>query len=98
VAHFLCDQTIEKWLNSRLSKTLVNVELKDIHLTERNGKNNYSYMLIRNGKGNKSRKIPLSVDVTKAIRDYLEVRPTTLSKKLLIGQRGAFTRLAVNSY
>jgi integrase/recombinase XerD len=75
---------------------LVNVELDDIHLTERNGKNNYSYILIRSGKGNKSRKIPLSQDVTKAIKDYLEVRPTTQSKKLLIGQRGAFTRLAVN--
>jgi integrase/recombinase XerD len=75
---------------------LVNVELDDIHLTERNGKNNYSYILIRNGKGNKSRKIPLSQDVTKAIKDYLKVRRTTQSKKLLIGQRGAFTRLAVN--
>jgi integrase/recombinase XerD len=75
---------------------LVNVELDDIHLTDRNGKNNYSYILIRNGKGNKSRKIPLSQDVTQAIKDYIEVRPTTQSEKLLIGQRGAFTRLAVN--
>lgn len=75
---------------------LVNVELDDIHLTERNGKNNYSYILIRSGKGNKSRKIPLSQDVAKAIKEYLDIRPTTQSNKLLIGQRGAFTRLAVN--
>lgn len=33
---------------------LVNIELDDIVLTERNGKNHYSYILIRNGKGNKS--------------------------------------------
>jgi integrase/recombinase XerD len=75
---------------------LISIELDDILLTERNGKNNYSYILIRSGKGDKSRKINLNNDVVKAIKDYLEVRPTTDSNKLIIGQRGAFTRLAIN--
>jgi integrase/recombinase XerD len=75
---------------------LVYLELDDIHLTERNGKKNFSQVLIRNGKGNKSREININNDVVKAIKEYIEVRPTTQSKKLLIGQRGAFTRLAVN--
>lgn len=75
---------------------LINLELDDIQLKERNGKNHYSYILIRNGKGNKSRKIPLNSDVAKAVNDYLEVRPVTQINKLCIGQRGAFTRIAVN--
>lgn len=75
---------------------LINLELEDVNLTERNGKNNYSFILIRSGKGNKSRKINLNVDVVNAIIDYLKVRPTTQCNKLLIGQRGAFTRLAIN--
>lgn len=75
---------------------LINLEMDDIHLTERNGKNNYSYLLVRNGKGDKSRKINLNADVVNAIKDYQEVRPSTQSTKLLIGQRGAFTRLAIN--
>lgn len=75
---------------------LVNLEIDDIYLTERNGKNSYSFILIRNGKGNKSRKIPLNVDVVKAINEYLEVRPLNMSNILVIGQRGAFTRIAIN--
>lgn len=75
---------------------LINLELEDVNLTERNGKNNYSFILIRSGKGNKSRKINLNVEVVNAIINYLEVRPTTQCNKLLIGQRGAFTRIAIN--
>jgi integrase/recombinase XerD len=75
---------------------LINLELEDINLTERNGKNNYSFILIRSGKGDKSRKINLNSDVVNAISEYLQVRPIIQSNKLLIGQRGALTRLAVN--
>ncbi|WP_275983529.1 tyrosine-type recombinase/integrase [Paenibacillus hamazuiensis] len=40
---------------------LVNIDIvDDLVLTERNGKNNYSYVLIRSGKGNKSRKVNLN--------------------------------------
>jgi integrase/recombinase XerC/integrase/recombinase XerD len=75
---------------------LVAIETDDLVLTERNGKNNYSYVLIRNGKGNKSRKVNLNAAAVTAIRDYLEVRPKMTSSKLLIGQRGPLTRLAIN--
>jgi integrase/recombinase XerD len=75
---------------------LISLELDDINSTERNGKNNYSFILIRSGKGDKSRKINLNSEVVNAISEYLKVRPIIQSNKLLIGQRGALTRLAVN--
>lgn len=75
---------------------LVSIEVDDIYMTERNGKNNYSYLLIRNGKGNKSRKINLNAAAVNAVKDYLDVRPNVGSDKLLIGQRGPLTRLAIN--
>lgn len=75
---------------------LVSVDLEDIQMTDRNGKNNYSFILIRNGKGDKIRKINLNAQVVNAIRAYLEVRPECLSNKLLQGQRGSLTRLAIN--
>lgn len=75
---------------------LVSIEMDDISISERNGKNNYSYVLIRSGKGDKIRKINLNAQVVSAIRAYLEVRPDALTNKLLQGQRGALTRLAIN--
>jgi integrase/recombinase XerC/integrase/recombinase XerD len=77
---------------------LINLEREDIKLTERNGKNSYSFILIRSGKGNKSRKINLNADVVNAVKDYLQdrLRLTSQSNKLLVGQRGALTRIAVN--
>ncbi|MFJ8264769.1 tyrosine-type recombinase/integrase [Peribacillus asahii] len=74
---------------------LTGLTLDDIHLTERNGANNYSYIIVR-GKGDKIRKIELNADVVKAIKSYIEVRPITTDNKLLQGQRGAMTRLGVN--
>lgn len=75
---------------------MVSIELDDIYVTERNGKSNYSYIMIRNGKGDKVRKINLKSEVVNAIKAYLEVRPDVSSKKLLQGQRGTLTRLAIN--
>lgn len=75
---------------------MVHIETDDIQLTERNGKNNYSYVLIRSGKGNKSRKVNLNAAAVTAIKEYLEVRPHHSSNRLLIGQRGPLSRLAIN--
>lgn len=75
---------------------LVSIELDDLFLTERNGKNNFSHILIRSGKGNKSRKVNLNAAAVTAIKEYLEVRPNDPSNRLLIGQRGAISRLAIN--
>lgn len=69
---------------------LCNIRLKDIDISERKG----SIRVI--GKGNVNRTIPLNKDVRKAIQEYLDERPADDSDFLLIGQRGAFKRNAIN--
>lgn len=69
---------------------LCNIRLWDIDISERKG----TIRVI--GKGNVNRTIPLNKDVRKAIQDYLAVRPVDDSDFLLIGQRGALKRNAIN--
>ena len=69
---------------------LCNLKLQDIELSERKG----SIRVI--GKGNIYRTLPLNKDVRKAIQDYADARPENDSDILLIGQRGAFKRNAIN--
>lgn len=69
---------------------LVNIKLSDIEISERKGK------LEVIGKGNVKRTLPLNKDVRKAIEEYLAVRPITDGEHLLIGQRGALKRNAIN--
>lgn len=69
---------------------LCGLKLQDIELSERKG----TIKVI--GKGNIHRTLPLNKDVHKAIQDYLDVRPANDSDFLLIGQRGAFNRNAIN--
>ncbi|PLT32522.1 hypothetical protein CUU64_18625 [Bacillus sp. V5-8f] len=40
--------------------------------------------------------MPLNAELLRAINQYLEVRPSASSDRLLIGQRGEFTRIAIN--
>ncbi|AEM79505.1 tyrosine-type recombinase/integrase [Thermoanaerobacter wiegelii] len=74
---------------------LVSLTTEDIHLTARNGKENYSYIVIRNGKGNKYREIPLNSQVKKALEEYLVTR-SHLSGRIFIGQRGPLRRESVD--
>ena len=53
----------------RLSE-LVDLELDDLQLSERKGS-----ILIRHGKGDKERRIPLNADARKALKDWLDIRP-----------------------
>jgi len=69
---------------------LCNIRLQDIEIYERKG------IIKVIGKGNIYRTLPLNKDVRKAIQDYLDVRPANNSDFLLIGQRGAFKRNAIN--
>lgn len=69
---------------------LCNIRLQDIEISERKGS------LIVIGKGEVVRTLPLNKDVRKAIQDYLVVRPERDSDFLLIGQRGALRRNAIN--
>jgi site-specific recombinase XerD len=59
------------------------LRLSDVVLSERRGT-----ATVRSGKGNKHRVVPLNVDVRKAIREYLDVRPKVADDHLFIGQRG----------
>jgi integrase/recombinase XerD len=57
--------------------------LRDITIGERSG-----WVMVRRGKGNKTRRVPLNADARAAIRDYLQVRPFCERVHFLIGQRG----------
>ncbi len=69
---------------------LCGLRLQDIEISERKG----SLRVI--GKGNINRTLPLNKDVRKAIKDYLAIRPASDNDFLLIGQRGALKRNAIN--
>ena len=62
---------------------ICNLRLGDVTISERKGQ-----LLVRAGKGNKDRVIPLNNDARQAIAAYLEVRPTVADGHLFIGQRG----------
>lgn len=57
--------------------------ISDVEMSERKG-----VLHIRNGKGNVARNIPMNSDVRKSVANWLQVRPTSSSNKLLLGQRG----------
>ena len=59
------------------------LRLSDIRTSERKGS-----VLVRSGKGDKDRSIPLNHDVREAVEAYLKVRPEALDDHLFIGQRG----------
>lgn len=81
----------EMFLNTGIRESeLVDLTLDDIPMTDRKG-----MVIIRNGKGGKYREVPLNDSVRKALKDYIEVRPTTQDNHLFIGQRGALTRNGV---
>lgn len=67
---------------------LCNLELDDIINLDQH-KN--TYIIVRNGKGGKYREIPINGDFKKLLKEYLEHRPTTDSKKVFIGQRGTLS-------
>lgn len=71
---------------------LCNLELSDLDITERKGS-----VIIRSGKGNKHREIPLNKDARQALQNYIDhARPADAeSNHVFIGQRGAITRNAV---
>jgi site-specific recombinase XerD len=62
---------------------LAALRLDDLTLSERSGQLN-----VRRGKGNKARCVALNAEARAAIRDYLQVRPTSEVQHLLVGQRG----------
>jgi integrase/recombinase XerC len=65
---------------------LVNLELHDLLLSERNGS-----VVFRFGKGGKQRRVPLPLLARRALQTYLDSRPTIQSSKVFVGERGALT-------
>jgi site-specific recombinase XerD len=62
---------------------LASLLLSDITIGERSG-----HVMVRRGKGNKARRVPLNAEARAVIRDYLQLRPSTEVQHLLVGQRG----------
>ena len=56
--------------------------LSDIILGERSGQ-----VMVRRGKGNKARRVPLNVEARAVIHDYLKIRPSCEIQNFLLGQR-----------
>ena len=69
---------------------LANLELSDISITDRKGE-----LLVRAGKGEKQRVIPINNTARKALIAWFDVRPETKSSKVFITQRGEITSRAV---
>src|SRR5919199_2033306 len=59
------------------------LRLSDIRTSERKGS-----VLVRSGKGDKDRTVPLNHDVREAVDAYLAVRPESGDDHLFLGQRG----------
>ena len=74
---------------------LISLTVQDIHLTERNGNTNYSYIIVRQGKGGKYRECPLNSQARSAVEAYLQIRFSS-SGRLFVGQRGPLGREAVD--
>ena len=71
---------------------LVNLELPDLMLSERSGT-----VVIRHGKGNKQRSVPLPLPARRAIQAYLEARPPVQSQRVFIGERGPLSEKGVRA-
>lgn len=63
---------------------LVGLELSDLMISERSGS-----VVIRNGKGNKQRSVPLPLPARRALQAWLEARPPVASANVFVGERGS---------
>ena len=69
---------------------LCSLEIQDIELSERKG-----YLTIRNGKGMKTRVIPLNSTARNALQEWKKIRPESIVQKLFLGMRGDLKPRAV---
>ena len=63
---------------------VIALELTDIELNARSG-----WAVVRSGKGNKARRVPLNSDVRHALQAYLAVRPAFNTPVLFLSRTGA---------
>ena len=71
---------------------LTNLEMTDISMTDRKGE-----LLVRAGKGEKQRVIPLNNTARKSLKAWFDLRPNAESEKVFTTQRGAATARAIQS-
>jgi integrase/recombinase XerC len=71
---------------------LINLEMTDISMTDRKGQ-----LLVRAGKGEKQRVIPLNNTARESLKAWFDVRPEADSEKIFTTQRGAATARADQS-
>ena len=72
---------------------LINLEMTDISMTDRKGE-----LLVRAGKGEKQRVIPLNNTARKSLKAWFDVRPDNNTlRKVFTTQRGAATARAIQS-
>lgn len=69
---------------------LVRLDKADVEIGERKGR-----IVVRAGKGDKYREVPLGAEARQAVQAYLAVRPTVADRELFIGQRGPLTASGV---
>lgn len=62
---------------------LVALELEDVELSPRKGA-----VTVRHGKRDRFREVPLNAEARRVFERYLEVRPTSSSARLFLGQHG----------
>ena len=73
------------YTGSRVSD-VVNLELPDLMIGERAGS-----VVFRHGKGGKVRSVPLPLQARRALRAYLDARPSVEAMKVFAGERGPLT-------
>lgn len=88
-ANLLHRTIVQTFLNTGIrEEELCNLEIDDIVNLD-NTKN--TEIIIRSGKGDKFRTIGISGEYKKLLKEYIEHRPLTDSRKLFIGNRGTLT-------
>jgi len=68
---------------------LANMEVDDVHLSERKG-----FVNVRYAKGGKTRKVPLNQAIRSLMREHLE--QSKPDERVFVGQRGDLTNIAFN--
>ena len=71
---------------------VANLDLEDLEIGPRSGQ-----LIVRYGKGNKQRIVPLPLEARRALTNYLECRPPSKDQKLFQGERGPLTEDGVRA-
>jgi len=71
---------------------LVALQFRDLELSERSG-----WLVVRNGKGNKQRRVPVPLVARKSLESYCETRTVARAEHIFAGERGPLTTRGVRS-